>query len=430
LSTPRPLPPGFSLGAVPPQSAVEAFAQRKLLRPTFRWQDIWQAEHARAFAVAGVMRLDVLELIRAELEAALAEGTSPREFATSLKAKLQAKGFWGLKEITDPTTGEVRRTRFNDARLRLIFDVNIRQSHAAGRWARLVRDGATHVVYRTMGDERVRMSHRPWDNLMLPVDDAFWRTHFPPNGWRCRCTAYGWNEADGLPPSTRDRPLKRTAPPTQYVSFTNRSTGQTELVPRGIDPGFAYNPGQVHVQRAAELLERGLAAVKPVRRPAGTRSVDAASPHAVRRAVVARTRSEKAFGDFLASPPAPAQPGQRTGLPVAAVPAREGEPPIASVAAIDLAAQARAQRLAPSFPSGLPLKAAQWALAQAVLDQGQRLDLGEGRVLWWWRRSVSGEPKVLLLELERSALVWWTKFLGALTEAEARRIYPALKEVL
>lgn len=38
-------------------------------------------------------------------------------------------------------------------------------------------------------DERTRDSHRALNGIVRPVDDAFWKTYFPPNGWNCRCEA-------------------------------------------------------------------------------------------------------------------------------------------------------------------------------------------------------------------------------------------------
>ena len=41
--------------------------------------------------------------------------------------------------------------------------------------------------YRTVGDDRVRPSHRRLEGVVLPYNDARWKKIFPPNDWRCRC---------------------------------------------------------------------------------------------------------------------------------------------------------------------------------------------------------------------------------------------------
>lgn len=243
---PQPIPPGLRLGLVNPEDAAAVFARRNLLRPSFRWQDVFQEEHSRAFAVAGVMRMDILQVFRDEIERALTEGKGLEAFRKAIRPQLVSKGWWGDIEITDPSTGEQRIGRFNDRRLKLIYDVNLRQSHAAGRWARIERlkDRFPFVTYRTMGDERVRKSHAEWDGVTLPVDHEFWKTHYPPNGWSCRCTAFAVDDEGIAALRKAGVKVKTDAPPVQWMTWHNRSNDTFTPVPRGIDPGFAYNPGQ------------------------------------------------------------------------------------------------------------------------------------------------------------------------------------------
>jgi hypothetical protein len=413
------VPAAITLGAYAPEDSFNAFAARGLLRPSFRWQEVWQAEHARAFAVAGVMRLDVLRTIRDQVDSAVANGTGFEEFERALKRQLVAKGWWGNIEITDPATGEVRTTRFNKQRLQLIFDVNMRQSHAAGRWARGMRSRMPFIVYRTMGDEKVRTSHRPWDYLVLPRDHPFWDTHIPPNDWGCRCTFYFIDEAGVQKLINAGKKVLREPPATTWVEFFNKSTGQTERVPRGIGPGFAYNPGKVHVAQGVDRLTRSISTARATTATAG-------NAHQVQRAVIARGRSEKAFRDFLANPPA----DSGTGLPVAALPALQGEPVVASVRAADLLRQARDAAEGGSFPPALPTKAVGWAIAQAVADQGQRLVLPNGNTLYWWARGTGTTRRVHVMELQRSVLVWWVQQLVALSPDEALARYPQLQGLI
>ena len=51
-------------------------------------------------------------------------------------------------------------------------------------------------------------------------------------------------------------PVRAEAPPVKRVKWVNKRTGEEEMVPEGIDPGWDYNPG---TRRQAEL-ERQLAA--------------------------------------------------------------------------------------------------------------------------------------------------------------------------
>ena len=172
--------------------------------------------------------------------------------------------------MTDPLDGDIKLTKFDPARLRLIYDTNTRQAYATGLWERVERSKRTHpyVRYITKQDERVRASHRDWDNLTLPVGDAFWKTHWPPNGWRCRCRVMSMSQRDYDKGYTLDRPgaeyeqdaptvqkpLKKQAPEVTTREYVNPRTGEVTQIPVGIDPGFAYNPGVARQQALQEVL--------------------------------------------------------------------------------------------------------------------------------------------------------------------------------
>lgn len=44
-----------------------------------------------------------------------------------------------------------------------------------------------NLVYRTQGDERVRDAHTLLNGIVAAIGSDFWKSHYPPNGWRCRC---------------------------------------------------------------------------------------------------------------------------------------------------------------------------------------------------------------------------------------------------
>lgn len=252
--------PTLRLGTAEPADAFDAFVKRGDLAPTFRWHDLWQDDHAGKFMVAGVAQADVLRLLYDESARALREGRHLKDFQEALVPALKAKGWWGDVEITNSDTGEIRTTRFNPARLQLIYDTNLRISHAAGQWQAIQRGKARRpwLVYRTMRDERVRHSHAAWDGVCLPVDHPWWRTHYPPNGWRCRCRVIAVNDRELQRLRDMGVPIKMDAPPSIDIDHRDPRTGETLSVPLGIDPGWAYNPGQASLAQPAELLRRGL----------------------------------------------------------------------------------------------------------------------------------------------------------------------------
>ena len=245
--------PLAALFKLTPSEAVDYLQQRGQLTQTFNWQDVWQDEHATQFTVSRLARLDLLQAIQDGITKNVQGDLSRRDWMKNTQALLEKAGWWGKKEVIDPSTGETVTTIFDSARLKLIFDTNTRMAYAAGLWQRIERNKASHpyIRYITMQDERVRLSHRPWNNVTLPVDDPFWDTHFPPNGWRCRCRAMSINQKEydaGLSPNGET--LNKTPPKIETREWVNRRTGAVEQVPIGIDPGFAYNPGKTEARTA------------------------------------------------------------------------------------------------------------------------------------------------------------------------------------
>lgn len=294
---PTPVSAGLRLGVIEPQDAVRNFDERQLLLPSFRWQDVWQEEHQRAFAVAGVMREDVLAIFREGLESKFADAGTLADFRKAVRPALAAKGFWGDVEITDPDTGETRITRFDDRRLQLVYDVNVRQSYAAGKWQRyqLTKKRLPFVLYRTMDDGHVRPAHQAWHNVVLLIDDPWWQTHWPPNGWRCRCHAIQLDQRGVDRLTAAGQKLKLTAPAEDWMPHINPYTGEVKAVPRGVDPGFGYNPGVRNDERDQALAETVLQ--KVVRSDAYSGAVIAAQAATDMPQVLAR-RAER-FGRWV-----------------------------------------------------------------------------------------------------------------------------------
>jgi SPP1 gp7 family putative phage head morphogenesis protein len=243
---------------IPPAEAIRYF-QQKGYQISFDWQDIWQDEHAASFTVAKASSYDLLAEIRAEVDRALAEGRTLQQFRQDLRPLLQKKGWWGRKDVLNPKTGAVETVELGSAhRLATIYDTNLRQAHAAGRWRQIERTAKRlpYLRYVSVQDERTRQEHRAWHGTVLPVSHKFWNTHYPPNGWRCRCIVQQLSgrqlKAQGLKVSGD--------PQVRMRKWRNRSTGEAIDVPEGIDPGFAYNSG-----RAAREFDEST--LKPVTIP-------------------------------------------------------------------------------------------------------------------------------------------------------------------
>ena len=238
----------------PPKEAVDAFAARGLL-VTGSWQSLWQEEHAKAFTVANLAKMDLLQEIHSAVGQAIQEGQDYRTFAKGLVPKLQAAGWWN-QPVPDgkPLT---------PSRLQLIYDANLRVSYSASQWQRIqtLKRIKPYLRYSTMKDARVREMHREWEGITLPVDHPWWDAHFPPNGWRCRCRPVQLSLKDIEQEGGAITPDE--ALPTGTKTFTNRVTGEVTTVPAGIDPGWAYNPGNAAWENLGQIVGQKIVASDP-----------------------------------------------------------------------------------------------------------------------------------------------------------------------
>ena len=207
------------------------------LRPTATWTDLWQAEHDRAFMVAGAMKADLLADLAGAVERAIEEGSGIESFRRDFRAIVEARGWHGW-------TGEGSK-RGEAWRTRVIYKTNMATTYAAGRWAQLMRAGYPLLVYRHGGSLDPRVQHLSWDGLILPVDHPFWATHAPPNGWGCSCFVTGAR-------SERDAVRKGGKPGRRLPdgwAARNPKTG----APDGIDRGWAYAPGASVAETIAQV---------------------------------------------------------------------------------------------------------------------------------------------------------------------------------
>jgi hypothetical protein len=284
--------PGYSFDPGPPPEASR-FLRNKGLRPSFSWMDVEPEEHAVAFAVAKVAELDLLEAMRAEVQRALDEGLTFESFQKSWRANPRLADWWGRKAMEDPLTGEVVEAQLGSPRrLRTIYDANLRTARAAGQWERIERtqEAFPYLEYRLGPSENHRPHHEDKAGLILPVDDPFWDEWMPPNGWGCKCWVRQVTKAEAGRRGVSD------APQVRDQKWFNKRTGDAQLVPQGIDPGWQRNPGRLRRQAAEGLLRDRLEwAPEAVRQAAladiatswaAERVLEGASPSAVPIAVL------------------------------------------------------------------------------------------------------------------------------------------------
>jgi len=276
--------PANTPGPIPKEAL--AFFRAKGFKVGFDHRDVWRQEHATAFTVAKAMTMDILTAIRGSVDNALEMGMTYREYSQQLTPLLQKLGWWGKQEMIDPSTGDTVTAQLGSPRrLKTIYDANLRTARSAGQWDRGQQSKKTHpyFVYELGPSENHRPEHVAWAGIMLPVDHPWWDTHFPTNGYGCKCRVRQVSRREYDTLNNTGRYL--TEPPaTKTMPWLNKRTGEVEQVPVGIDPGWDTNPGKIgrEAQAKKQLAEKKTRfehAVKqplpnpPLLYPAGTNAV-------------------------------------------------------------------------------------------------------------------------------------------------------------
>lgn len=173
---------------LPPEKAVLFFGA-KVSRETFNWFDVLEDSHERAFTVAKTANADVLEDIRLAVDDAIRNGVPLAKFKKNLIPILQKKGWWGKKEIRTPD-GKLKEVQLGTPwRLKTILNTNVQSAYMKGRAERheSLKESRPFLEYVAVLDQNSRPHHAAMDGKVFPVDDPFWKTHYPVNGFNCRC---------------------------------------------------------------------------------------------------------------------------------------------------------------------------------------------------------------------------------------------------
>ena len=239
---------------LPPKEAVSYF-RAKGYSVSWNWYEQLTDAHARAFTVAKAARLDVLTTIREEVDRAIAEGTTRREFTKTLAPRLQKLGWWGKQFVVDSEGSAKEIELGSPRRLATIYNTNTRTAYASGRYAQMMNtaDDYPYWQYVAIMDSHTRPDHARLHNMVFRWDDIFWQTHYPPNGWNCRCRvralsaarlkALGLTVSSGADDMSYTRVEAGVDETTGEVFHTTSATynnGQQKMTP---DTGWSYNPG-------------------------------------------------------------------------------------------------------------------------------------------------------------------------------------------
>lgn len=196
----------MKLKPVRPVEALRRARARRVVLPDVFYSEMTARARQMAFSIAGLAQVGQLAAVKRSLDQALAKGQTLADWQRSVRE------------------GKVQ-LRMPAARLETIFRTNVQGAYNAGRWDRLQRRTNTHPywLYDAVNDSRTRPAHAAMDNTVLRHDHPWWATHYPPNGYNCRCRVVALTDADAA-----RRGISPTAPDAEAAAP---------------DAGWDYSPG-------------------------------------------------------------------------------------------------------------------------------------------------------------------------------------------
>lgn len=236
-------------GALPFTQQSELFRAKNPI-PTEHWNDLTRDGHDTGFMVAGAMKADLVTDLQGAIQKAIDKGTTLTEFRRDFKS-IVAKHGWTGWTGSDTEAGIAWRTK-------LIYETNLRSSYQAGRWQQ-IQAGKAHRPYlqyhHSHASVNARDLHVSWHGKVLSVDDPWWKSHYPPNGYGCKCTAHPLSERD-LKKLGKDR--QDPAPDDGTYPWVDPKTGQSHTFPNGVQPFWDYVPGKSVVEKLIDFQQRKL----------------------------------------------------------------------------------------------------------------------------------------------------------------------------
>ena len=231
----------------PFEAAIDSFAKRKIL-PKELFEQLQDKAKRKAFTVAGLASEELLGDAHAELLRQLKEskektyfdeatqkwvykGPDLRQYSQFAKKRLESAGW----------------TPANPSHVETILRTNVATAYSSGRFTEMTQPSVIkHRPYWQIvgvNDSRQRPTHRKAQNTILPADDPFWRSAYPPFGYCCRCRVVSrskrWVDAHGGPtraPLGLPDPGFRSGMPTLLIP------GKTEDIARGMRGPTAPRP--------------------------------------------------------------------------------------------------------------------------------------------------------------------------------------------
>ncbi|NSW46213.1 MAG: hypothetical protein HPY79_10415 [Bacteroidales bacterium] len=172
------------------------------------------------------------------------------------------KSYWQTQQLNDSLSGKMDKkpeqinNDFNVNYMRTEYVHTVRSARMAQRWTEF--EANKHVYpyleYMPSTAAEPRMEHQKFYGIIKPVDDPFWDTWLPPNGWGCKCSVRpvrNNNDAKPLPADMPPMPPKAMQHnPAKTGEIFSNETSYFKKVKTELP-----QPKQQAVREAFELLK-------------------------------------------------------------------------------------------------------------------------------------------------------------------------------
>lgn len=157
--------------------AVAYALSRKVVPSNEYYSEMTSIQRRQSVSIAGLAEVDQIQYIIDGVNKAMAEGKTFDEFKSSLS----------VDDLGLPAH-----------RLRTIFQTNIQQAYAHGRWKQQQRDkkNKPYLTRVEINDSKTRPHHAiaPINGLTRPIDDPIWNSFYAPDEINCRGIMRGLTE--------------------------------------------------------------------------------------------------------------------------------------------------------------------------------------------------------------------------------------------
>lgn len=184
-----------------PEEAVK-YLQNLGVKITWNWQEQLQAIKDKAFTISKITNADLLQEIQNKLIDALNKGTPYTEFKNELNNILMNRGY-------------LRKEDGSQWRLDTIYRTNLQSAYMAGRFKQQkeVAKEFPYWEYVSIVDNRTTDSCRNLNGIVLPANDPFWKTNYPPRHYNCRARVISHNQ------TTLNQYGKTISDPSKYKNI-------------------------------------------------------------------------------------------------------------------------------------------------------------------------------------------------------------------